>query len=121
MFNSDAKTELVTRAIDTILPTREAFEAALTEAEKAGKQLRGYLGVDPTSPHLHIGHSVALRNLARFQRSGHQAILLIGDFTARLGDPDKLSTRQLLTKEQTKDNLTTYLDQVKTILDFEGD
>jgi tyrosyl-tRNA synthetase len=116
-----AKKQLLTRAIDTILPTTQAFEQALDTAERENRQLRGYLGIDPTSPHLHIGHTVAMRNLAYFQQSGHKAILLMGDFTARLGDPDKLSTREPLTKEQTRANLETYLDQAKHILDFEGD
>jgi tyrosyl-tRNA synthetase len=119
--SADAKQQLLSRAIDTILPTADAFEQALTAAEHEGRQLRGYFGIDPTSPHLHIGHTVGLRNLARFQRAGHKAILLIGDFTGRLGDPDKLSTRQPLTKEQIAENMATYLDQVKAILDFEGD
>lgn len=116
-----ATEELLARAVDTILPTKEAFAEALVKAEAEGRQLRGYLGIDPTSPHLHIGHTVAMGNLARFQQAGHKAILLIGDFTGRLGDPDKLSTRQMLTKEQTQANMTSYLDQVKNILDFNGD
>jgi tyrosyl-tRNA synthetase len=112
---------LLTRVIDTILPTPKALADALTTAKRDGVVMRGYLGVDPTSTHLHIGHSVGLRNLARFQQAGHQAILLIGDFTGRLGDPDKLATRVPLSKEQIALNMATYLDQVRYILDFEGD
>ncbi len=113
--------QLITRAIDTILPTPAAFEQLLDKAEAEGRQLRGYYGIDPTSPHLHIGHTVGMNALARFQQAGHKAILLIGDFTGRLGDPDKLSIRQPLTKEQVEANMATYLEQVGTILDFDGD
>lgn len=120
MPDTSIKSELLTRAVDTILPTKEAFEQALAKAEAEGRKLRGYLGIDPTSPHLHIGHTVAMGNLARFQQAGHQAILLIGDFTGRLGDPDKLSIRQPLSKEQVQSHMATYLEQIKTILNFEG-
>jgi tyrosyl-tRNA synthetase len=116
-----AAKELLTRAVDTVLPTKEAFAEAIARAEAEGRQLCGYLGIYPTSPHLHIGHTVSMGNLARFQQAGHKAILLIGDFTGRLGDPDKMSTRQMLTKEQTQANMASYLDQVKNILDFGGD
>lgn len=115
-----AKKELLSRAVDTILPSTAAFEQAMTTAEAESRQLRGYLGIDPTSPHLHIGHTVAMGNLARFQQAGHQAILLIGDFTGRLGDPDKLSTRPPLSKEQVEENMTTYLDQARALLQFNG-
>lgn len=114
-------TTVLDRAVDTILPSRDSLAQAMSKAELEGRQLRGYYGIDPTSPHLHIGHTVAMRNLARWQQAGHKAILLIGDFTARLGDPDKISIRQPLTKEQTAANLQTYLDQAKHLLDFDGD
>lgn len=117
----DMTQQLLTRAVDTILPTKEAFEQAMATAKAEGRQLRGYLGIDPTSPHLHIGHTVAMGNLALFQKAGHKAILLIGDFTGRLGDPDKTSIRQPLTKEQIAENMATYLDQAKSVLDFGGD
>ena len=111
---------LLQRGVDTVLPTSEQLDQVLKMAKAEGRKLRIYLGVDPTSPHLHIGHTIPMRKLAHFQQSGHQAILLIGDFTARLGDPDKLSIREPLTKEKIKENMATYLDQVKSILDFEG-
>ncbi len=109
---------LLHRSVDTILPTTDQLEQALAQAEKEGRKLRAYLGIDPTSPHLHIGHSVAIRKLAHFQQAGHQAILLIGDFTARLGDPDKTTTRAPLTKEQVEENMASYLDQAGKILDL---
>lgn len=112
---------LLERGVDTILPSRQSLENFLKQAEQEGRRLRVYLGIDPTSPNIHIGHTVPLRKLAHFQQAGHQAILLIGDFTARLGDPDKLSIREPLTKQKVQENMTTYLDQVKTIIDLEGE
>ena len=76
------------------------------------------LGVDPTAPDLHLGHTVVLRKLKHFQDMGHTAIFLIGDFTAMIGDPSGQSvTRPTLTGEQVQANLRTYLDQVYKILD----
>ena len=72
---------LFQRGVDTILPTPEQLAAALKLAKAEGRKLRVYLGVDPTSPHLHIGHTIPMRKLAHFQQAGHQAILLIGHFT----------------------------------------
>lgn len=111
---------LLDRGVDTILPTKDALADALELATREKRKLRVYLGIDPTNPHLHIGHTIPLRKLAHFQQAGHQAILLIGDFTARLGDPDKLSIREPLSKEKVAENMQTYLDQVKTILDLDG-
>ncbi len=77
-------------------------------------------GVDPTAPDLHLGHAVALSKLKQLQDLGHQIIFLIGDFTARIGDPSgKSKTRPSLSKEQIRENLQTYIDQVGRILDSE--
>ncbi len=111
---------LLHRGVDTILPTTDQLTQALQTAQAEGRKLRVYLGIDPTSPHLHIGHTIPMRKLAHFQQAGHQAILLIGDFTARLGDPDKLAIRELLTKEKVQQNMATYLDQAKHILNLDG-
>ena len=106
---------LLNRGVDTIYPSREALEQAL----QAGKKLTLYLGVDPTGALLHIGHTVALRKLAQFQQAGHSVILLIGDFTGRIGDPTgKDKTRLPLTPEQIAANAETYRDQAAKILDF---
>ncbi len=76
------------------------------------------LGVDPTAPDLHLGHTVVLRKLKHFQDMGHTAIFLIGDFTAMVGDPTGQSeTRPPLTREQVDANAKTYLEQVYKILD----
>src|SRR5262249_18646361 len=87
---------------------------------KTGKPLRVYLGVDPTAPDLHLGHTVVLRKLKHFQDLGHVAVFLIGDFSAMIGDPTGVSeTRPPLTREQVDANAQTYLDQVFKILDRE--
>src|SRR6202789_3347144 len=98
---------------------REAdLRAKLEKSIKTGKPLRVKLGVDPTAPDLHLGHTVVLRKLKHFQDMGHTAIFLVGDFTAIVGDPSGQSeTRPALTREQVQANVTTYLEQVYKILD----
>ncbi len=86
---------------------------------KSGKELRIKLGIDPTSPHIHLGRSIPLLKLRDFQDLGHKVILLVGDFTGLIGDTsDKDSERPMLSKETIKDNLMTYIDQVGKILDM---
>ena len=98
----------------------EELKAKLDESAKSGKPLRVYLGVDPTAPDIHLGHTVVLRKLKHFQDMGHTAIFLIGDFSAMIGDPTGQSeTRPPLTREQVDANAKTYLDQVYKILDRE--
>ncbi|SUO96322.1 tyrosine--tRNA ligase [Suttonella indologenes] len=95
-------------------------EAELLERLKAGKTLRIKLGMDPTAPDLHFGHTVVLNKLRQFQDLGHQVIFLVGDFTAQIGDPSgKNVTRPPLSKEQVLTNAQTYQDQVFKILDLE--
>ena len=98
----------------------EELRAKLERSRQSGKPLRVKLGVDPTAPDLHLGHTVVLRKLKHFQDEGHTAIFLIGDFTALLGDPSGQSeTRLPLALEQVQANAKTYLDQVFKILDPE--
>jgi tyrosyl-tRNA synthetase len=100
-----------------IIPEAE-FRAKLENSAKTGKPLRVYLGVDPTAPDLHLGHTVVIRKLKHFQDRGHTAIFLIGDFSAMIGDPTGQSeTRPPLSREQVDANAKTYLDQVFKILD----
>ena len=83
-----------------------------------GDRLRVKLGLDPTKPDIHLGHTVQLRTLRRYQQHGHQAVLIIGDWTARIGDPSGQNiTRSQLTKEEVNAAATTYLDQAWKILD----
>jgi tyrosyl-tRNA synthetase len=98
----------------------DELKAKLAESLKTGKPLRVYLGVDPTAPDLHLGHTVVLRKLKHFQDMGHTAVFLIGDFSAMIGDPTGVSeTRPPLTREQVDANAKTYLEQVFKILDPE--
>jgi tyrosyl-tRNA synthetase len=100
-----------------IVPEDE-LKAKLAKSLKTGNPLRVYLGVDPTAPDLHLGHTVVLRKLKHFQDLGHTAVFLIGDFSAMIGDPTGVSeTRPSLTREQVDANAKTYLDQVFKILD----
>jgi tyrosyl-tRNA synthetase len=96
----------------------EDLKAKLEQAVKTGVPLRAYLGVDPTAPDIHLGHTVVLRKLKHFQDMGHTAVFLIGDFSAMIGDPTGVSeTRPPLTREQVDANAQTYLAQVYKILD----
>ena len=98
----------------------EELRAKLERSRASGKPLRIKLGVDPTAPDLHLGHTVVLRKLKHFQDQGHTAIFLIGDFTALVGDPTGQSeTRPALSQQQVKTNAETYLAQVYKILDRE--
>src|ERR1041384_1374275 len=84
-------------------------EAELREKLSLGRPLRVKLGVDPTSADLHLGHTLVLRKLRQFQDLGHEAILIIGDFTAMIGDPSGRSvTRPQLTREEVQANAATY-------------
>ena len=105
----------------------QQLAARLAEAEKAGRPLRIKLGIDPTGSDIHLGHSILFRKLRAFQDAGHTAVLIIGDFTARIGDPTgKSATRVQLTPEEVESNARTYLQQLgqgqdpaRALLDFE--
>ena len=102
-----------------IIP-EDVLKQKLANSVKTGKPLRVYLGVDPTAPDIHLGHTVVLRKLKHFQDMGHTAIFLIGDFSAMIGDPTGQSeTRPPLTREQVDAHAKTYLGQVYKILDRE--
>jgi len=90
----------------------------LTEAAKTGRQLRIKLGLDPTSPDIHLGHTVVLRKMRQFQDMGHKAVLIIGDYTARIGDPTgQNETRPMLSTREIETNAQTYLTQAGKIID----
>ena len=105
----------------------QALAARLVQAEKEGRPLRVKLGIDPTGSNIHLGHSILFRKLRAFQDAGHTAVLIIGDFTARIGDPTgKSATRVQLTAEEVEANAATYLAQLgqglpkeRALLDFE--
>ncbi len=115
----DAQLEQIRRGIDEILP-EEALVAKLKKSRETGKPLNIKLGCDPSRPDLHLGHAVVLRKLRQFQDLGHQAVLIIGDFTGMIGDPSGRSkTRPPLTLEETRKNGQTYFEQASKILDPE--
>lgn len=96
----------------------EELAERLAQARKTGRPLRAKLGMDPTAPDIHLGHTVVLRKLRQFQDLGHKAVLIIGDYTARIGDPTgQNTTRPMLSPEQIKQNAQTYFEQAGKILD----
>ncbi len=108
--------EIIKRGAVEVIPEEE-LKDKLTKSFKENKPLNIKLGCDPTRPDLHLGHSVVLRKLAQFQELGHQAILIIGDFTAMIGDPSgRNQTRPPLTFEEAKANAESYLKQAYKIL-----
>ena len=94
----------------------------LAEAAKEKRQLRVKLGMDPTAPDIHLGHTVVMRKMRQFQDMGHKAVLIIGDYTARIGDPTgQNTTRPMLLPEQIEKNAKTYLEQAGKVLDTSKD
>ncbi len=109
--------DVIKRGTVEIVPEEELVEK-LKESKKEDRPLKIKLGCDPTRPDLHLGHSVILRKLRQFQDLGHEAILIIGDFTALIGDPTgRNQTRPALSREEIEENASTYLDQATQILD----
>ncbi len=107
------------KGVTEVIPEEE-LKQKLANSAKTEKPLRVYLGVDPTAPDIHLGHTVVLRKLKHFQDMGHTAIFLIGDFSAMIGDPTGQSeTRPPLSRDQVDVNAKTYLAQVYKILDPE--
>lgn len=115
----DRQLALIRRGSVDLIPA-EGFRVRLLEALRADRPLRVKAGFDPTAPDLHLGHAVLVTKLRHFQQLGHQVIFLIGDFTARIGDPTgRNETRPPLGEEQIRANAATYADQVFRILDRE--
>ena len=117
---SDAVQEalaITKRGVDELLIESE-FAQKLARSEQSGTPLRIKLGLDPTAPDLHLGHTVVLNKLRQLQDLGHQVIFLIGDFTSMIGDPSgRNATRPPLTREQIEANATTYFKQASLVLD----
>ena len=121
----------LSRGIEEYFPikgTDQTFSEIIDHAKKNNKKLRVKLGIDPTGTDIHLGHSILFKKLRAFQDNGHIAVLIIGDFTAQIGDPTgKSKTRVQLSEKQVKDNAKTYLTQLgmgkpanKSILDFDS-
>ncbi len=107
---------ILEKGVEQILPSKENFKELL----ESGKQIKMYQGFDPTAPTLHIGHTALLHKLEDFRKLGHKVYIVIGDFTARIGDPDKKSTRKPLTKEEVESNMKVYRAQIGKILDIDN-
>ena len=117
----DAQVERLTRGCEALY-TEDDLRARLAEAARTGRQLRIKLGLDPTSPDIHIGHVVQLRQVRKFQDLGHRAVLIIGDYTARIGDPSGTNkTRPMLTPADIEANAATYVEQAGKVLDTSED
>jgi len=115
--NVEEQLAIIKRGAIEIVPEAELV-AKLKKSKKENKPLKVKLGVDPTRPDLHLGHSVILRKMRQFQDLGHEVILIIGGFTAMIGDPTgQNKTRPPLTLEEVNENAQTYIDQAKKILD----
>ena len=116
---AEKQLELIQRGAEEIIPKEELLKK-IERSIKNNKPLIAKLGCDPSRPDLHIGHSVVLRKLKHFQDLGHQAVLVIGDFTAMIGDPSgRNKTRPQLSLEEARENAKTYLDQAKIILNMD--
>ena len=118
-LKTEDQIKIIQQGSEEIVPLDE-LKQKLDSSQKSNKPLVVKLGCDPSRPDLHIGHAVVLRKLRQFQDLGHQAVLVIGDFTAMIGDPSgRNKTRPQLTLEQAKSNAESYMDQAKIILDIE--
>jgi len=110
---------LIAKNAETLLP-QEELVAKLEQALREGRPLRVKLGIDPSAPHLTLGHAVVLRKLRTFQDLGHTAVLVVGDFTRRIGDPSGRSkTREPMSPEEIERNMASYKEQAFLILDPE--
>jgi tyrosyl-tRNA synthetase len=108
---------VIERRVAEIIPQAD-LERKLEHSRQSGKPLRVKLGVDPTAPDIHLGISIPLKKLRDFQDLGHTAVLIVGDFTARIGDPsERNTTRPMLSPDQIEQNMKTYQEQAFKILD----
>ncbi|MDP1706275.1 MAG: tyrosine--tRNA ligase [bacterium] len=106
--------KLLNRGVEEVIE-----KSSLEKKLKSGKKLRVKLGIDPTKPDIHLGHTVPLRKLRQFQDAGHKAVLIIGDFTAQIGDPSGRSEeRSVLTEREVKNNFKNYLRQAGKVIDL---
>lgn len=109
--------KFLTRGVYQIFPSINELRKKL----QSGERIRVYQGFDPTGPYLHVGHAIGIRALRILQELGHEVIFLVGDFTARVGDPDKDTTRKLLTQEEVEANMAGWKQQASKLIDFEGE
>src|SRR6056297_606987 len=115
----DKQMQILIRGVSDLI-SEEDLREKLVESKKEGRPLRVKLGLDPSAPDIHLGHTVVLRKLKQFQDLGHEVYLIIGDFTGMIGDPSgKSETRNQLTKEEVLENARTYEEQFSKVLDPE--
>lgn len=115
----DEQFAIITKGVHTLI-NEEELKEKLANSIKNNKPLIIKLGLDPTAPDIHLGHAVVLRKIKQMQDLGHEAVIIIGDFTGKIGDPSgKSKTRSALTDEQVKENAKTYFEQIFKILDKE--
>jgi tyrosyl-tRNA synthetase len=107
----------LTRGVAKIFPDVDVLRRKL----ESGDRLKVYQGFDPTGPYLHIGHGMGIRALRLLQEMGHEVIFLVGDYTAKVGDPDKESARKILSDEEIEKNMAGWKQQASLLIDFEGD
>ncbi|OGF26514.1 tyrosine--tRNA ligase [Candidatus Falkowbacteria bacterium RIFOXYA2_FULL_47_9] len=108
--------KFLTRGVEKIYPSSEALRQKLM----SGERLRIYQGFDPSGPYLHVGHAMGIRALRILQELGHEVIFLVGDYTAKVGDPDKDTAREILSDETIKKNMAGWKKQAAQLIDFEG-
>src|SRR3954468_23587545 len=119
MKSVEEQLPLIRRGVEQIVPEAELVKK-LEHSVATGKPLRVKYGIDPTGIDVHLGHTVPLRKLRLFQELGHQAVLIIGNYTALVGDPSgRDATRARLTQEQVEANAVDYLKQVSKVIDIE--
>ncbi len=109
--------EALGRGVENVYPDKETLKKKLM----SGERIRLYCGYDPTAPSLHVGHAITIKKLADFQKLGHEVVFLLGSFTAMIGDPDKKTTRNQLTREKVLENAKDYQKQASPFLDFDGE
>jgi tyrosyl-tRNA synthetase len=108
--------KFLTRGVEGIYPTRAELEKKLL----SGDRLRVYQGFDPTGPYLHVGHAMGIRAMKILRDLGHEVIFLVGDYTAKIGDPDKDKTRDALSDEVIEKNMASWKEQAAQLIDFSG-
>lgn len=119
-MNIDEQLRILTRCVESIVPVNELAKR-LAKSEETGVPLRIKFGIDPTGPDVHLGHVVPLKTLRRFQKLGHTAVIVIGDYTAVLGDPTgRDETRPRLTAREISHNANNHLEQIGKIIDLDS-
>ncbi len=115
--DKDLIEQFLTRGVENVYPSADALRKKLMSGEK----LRVYQGFDPTGPYLHVGHAIGIRALRILQKLGHEVIFLVGDYTAKVGDPDKENVREILSDEKIKKNMEGWKKQAEQLIDFTGE